>query len=105
MARFDVFSHPDAALRRHTPFLLDVQNSYLQGIATRVVIPLRTAAAFPLRMRDLNPAFTIAGKEVVADTAAMGAFPAAELRVPVTSLKAQSAEVVAALDTLFGFLT
>ncbi|MBI5276286.1 MAG: CcdB family protein [Burkholderiales bacterium] len=102
MARFDVFSHPDAALRRLTPFLLDIQNTHLDGLETRVVIPLRAASSFPMRMRDLNPAFTIAGKPVVADTAALAAFPATELRSAVATLQPQAAEVIAALDTLFG---
>jgi len=67
MARFDVYSHPDSAARRTTPYLLDVQNSHLQAIATRIVVPLRSATAFPLRMRDLNPVFRVGGKEVVAE--------------------------------------
>ena len=102
MTRFDVYAHPDASLRKSTPFLLDVQNSHLERIATRVVIPLRAAAAIPLRTRDLNPAFTVSGRQVVADTAAMAAFPAAELRTPVQSLASSSGEILAALDTLFG---
>jgi toxin CcdB len=102
MPRFDVYSHPDAALRRTTPYLLDVQNTHLDGIATRVVVPLRNAGGFPLPMRDLNPAFTVGGKAVVADTAALAAFPAGELKAPVASLKGQSQEIIAALDTLFG---
>ena len=89
-------------MRRTIPYLLDVQNTHLRVIGTRVVVPLRTSAAFPLRMQDLNPAFKVAGKEVVADTAALAAFPAAELRAPVTNLLQQSGEIVAALDTLFG---
>jgi toxin CcdB len=102
LARFDVYSHPDATLRRATPYLLDVQNSHISGLATRVVIPLRAASAFPVRMRDLNPLFTVAGKEVVADSAALAAFPAAELKLPVASLASRSDEVLGALDTLFG---
>ena len=102
MARFDVYAHPDVATRRMTPFLLDVQNTHVSGLATRVVIPLRMADTFPLRMRDLNPLFEIVGRDVVADTAAIAAFPAADLRSPVTSLQRQAELVVSALDTLFG---
>ena len=101
MARFDVYAHPDTALRRVTPFLLDVQNSHIE-LATRVVVPLRSASAFQMRMRDINPVFTIGGKEVVADTAALAAFPAADLKKPVANLRAESGEVSAALDSLFG---
>ena len=43
MARFDVYRHPDAKQRVATPFLLDVQNEYISGLQTRVVLPLRSA--------------------------------------------------------------
>jgi toxin CcdB len=102
MARFDVYPHPDSSLRRATPFLLDVQNSHISGLATRIVVPLRPASAFPLRLRDLNPILEIAGREVVADVAALAAFPAAELRTPVTNVRSSADAVASALDTLFG---
>jgi len=102
MARFDVYRHPDAALRKATPFLLDIQNDYISGMDSRVVLPLRPARLFGLPMRDLNPSFDIDGVAVVLDTPAIAAFPAAELRNPVASLRAQSELIVGALDTLFG---
>ena len=45
MARFDVYAHADADTRKKTPFLLDVQNSYIDGLETRVVVPLRVDEA------------------------------------------------------------
>lgn len=102
MARFDVYMHPDTELRKFTPYLLDVQNSYIDNLATRVVLPLRTASAFSLTMRDLNPIFQIKGKDVVLDTTAIAAFPASGLGKPVTSLASESTSIVAALDTLLG---
>jgi toxin CcdB len=102
MARFDVYPHPDAARRATTPFLMDVQNNFIERVESRVVIPLRHAHAFGPRMRDLNPLFEIAGNEVVLDTAALASFPVAGLKKPVASVAAQRADVVAALDTLFG---
>jgi hypothetical protein len=39
---------------------------------------------------------------VVLDTAALAAFPAAQLTKPSANLSAQSPAIVAALDTLFG---
>lgn len=102
MAQFDVYAHPDARLRERTPYLLDVQNSFLDKIATRVVIPLRHAAFAPLPMRDLNPICSIDGQEVVLDTAALAAVPVRMLGAPLLNLRAQSASVVNALDLLFG---
>lgn len=102
MARFDVYPHPDTTKRGVTPFLLDVQNNFIDKLQSRVVIPLRAAAAFGPTMRDLNPLFTISGQAVVLDTAAIAAFPTSGLRKPVSSLLTESQDIVAALDTLFG---
>ncbi|MDF1484043.1 CcdB family protein [Ramlibacter sp. H39-3-26] len=102
MARFDVYAHPDTELRKVTPFLLDVQNSYIDSLATRVVLPLRLASEFHAAMRGLNPAFEVRGKKVVLDTAAIGAFPASGIGKPIADLTAQSIDIVSALDTLFG---
>ncbi|MGV3492505.1 MAG: CcdB family protein [Ramlibacter sp.] len=102
MARFDVFRHPDAQLRKSTPYLLDVQNDYIDSLDTRVVLPLRAARLSGPPMRDLNPGFEIEGVAVVLDTPAIGAFPVAELRQLVASLRPQSELIVNALDTLFG---
>jgi hypothetical protein len=71
VAQFDVYAHPDARLRERTPYLLDVQNGFLDRIATRVVIPLRGAEFAPLPMRDLNPVCTVEGQAMVLDTAAL----------------------------------
>jgi toxin CcdB len=102
MARFDVYRHPDAALRKRTPYLVDLQNNYINGLDTRVVAPLRLAKLFGPPMRDLNPAFEIDGVPVILDSAALAAIPASELRAPVASLQAQGTHIISALDALFG---
>jgi toxin CcdB len=102
MARYEVYRHPDAALRSNTPYLLDLQNNYISAVDTRVMVPLRPAKTFGRPMRDLNPAFVVDGIEVILDTAALAAFPAAELRTPIASLQPQSGLIADALDTLFG---
>lgn len=102
MARLDVYANPSTAERRLTPYFLDVQNDYIDRLDTRVVIPLRHESAFGPRARDLNPLLQVNGHPVVADTAALGAVPRAELRKPVARLQDAREPVQAALDTLFG---
>ena len=102
MARFDVYANPDAAGRKQTPYLLDVQNDYIDALSTRVMIPLRHEVAFGPRARNLNPAFIIGTDNVVLDTAAMGAVPLAEMRKTVANLREARAVIQEALDTLFG---
>ncbi len=102
MARFDAFPHPDKFWRATTPYLLDVQNDFISGLASRIVIPLRTKESFGLQMRDLNPLVTVAGKTLVLDTAALAAFPTSGFKKPAANLAASRVEIEAALDTVFG---
>jgi len=102
MARFDVYSNPDSADRAVIPFMLDIQSDYLGGLETRVVIPLFAAARFNARVRTLNPALQVTGKEVIMDTASIGAIPSSDLRRPVANLADRQLDIQDALDALFG---
>jgi toxin CcdB len=102
MSRYDVYPNPEASERKHTPYLVDVQNDYIDALSSRVVIPLRREQAFGLRARNLNPAFLVKNDSVVLDTAAIAAIPVSELRKPVADLKHEREAVQEALDTLFG---
>jgi toxin CcdB len=64
-----------------------VQNDYIDGLATRVVIPLRPARVFGARAERLHPLVKVRAEEMVLDTAAMGAVPRSELRAAIGSLK------------------
>ncbi|MGA0572359.1 CcdB family protein [Variovorax sp. VNK109] len=102
MARFDVHAHPVAAMRKTVPYLVDVQNDFINGLDSRIVIPMRPASSYRARLRDLNPVFEIRGKSVVLDTASMAAFPARELGPSIESLRGRHDEIVSAIDCLFG---
>jgi toxin CcdB len=102
MARFDVYRHPDAAQRATTPFLLDVQNEFISGLHTRVVLPLRSAERVAIPLRDLNPALEVDGVAVSVDAAAIGAVPLSLLKSPVANLRPHADVVIHALDALFG---
>ena len=102
MARFDVYANPDSSERRAVPYLLDVQNDYLNGLETRVVVPLCSANLVPFRAKGLNPELQVGAKAVVMETAAIGAIPAGELKRPVANLARDQLTIQEALDTLFG---
>jgi toxin CcdB len=102
MARFDVYANPGAHATT-TPYLLDVQSDLLDGLDSRMVIPLRRLSHFPkvkLSSR-LTPVLIIAGEEFLLETPKMGAVPQRVLKVPVTSLALQQDHVSSALDFLF----
>ncbi|MBX3635375.1 MAG: CcdB family protein [Rubrivivax sp.] len=102
MARFDLHPNPFAPERVHTPLVLDVQNDHLGPLATRVVIPLRTAKAMATPARGLNPVFEIDGRTLVLDTASLAPVPTNLLKRPAPLPASCRDEVLDALDTLFG---
>lgn len=96
MARFDVFRN-----RGGQGFLLDVQSDLLEGLNTRVVVPLMPRESAPVPAQRLNPVFEIDRTAVVMVTQFMAAIPAAELNEVVCSLEAARDDVTVALDFLF----
>ena len=102
MARFDVFrnSGPFAST---TPYLLDIQSQLLDGLDTRVVIPLRRFDKFPAvnLAKDLTPIFDIEGVTCILETPKLAAVPTRLLKSLVTSLSGQQSEISNALDRLF----
>lgn len=102
MARFDVYKNPGSH-GKTTPYLLDVQSNLLDGLDSRMVIPLRSLRDFPQvkLATQLTPIFKISGKDYLLETQKMGAVPQRILKSPVTSLIQSQAEIIAALDFLF----
>lgn len=96
MARFDVFPNPDG-----NGFLLDVQANLLDGLNTRVVVPLLPITVAPLPAKRLNPTFDIEAAPYVMVTQFMAAVPVAILKAPVASLAGHDVEIGNALDMLF----
>ncbi|MCK7501379.1 MAG: CcdB family protein [Comamonadaceae bacterium] len=103
-ARLAVYVNPFAAERSHTPYFVDVQNDDISGLQTRVVVPLRRAAAFGPRAHERSPLLQVAGEPVVLATAAIGAVPLSELRTPAGDVRPFRVEIQNALDALFGVL-
>ena len=102
MARFDVYAHPDPQERKQIPYLLDVQNSYLDLIDTKVVIPLYKSGYLARPIKDLNPTLNIQGTDVILNTAELSAIPAKMLRKPLTNAAADQVAIQTALDSLLG---
>ena len=102
MARFDVYANPGSHATT-TPYLLDVQSDLLDGLDTRMVIPMRSLESFPkvkLSTR-LTPVLTVQGEELLLETPKMGAIPQRALKTPVASLASEQAQILAAPDFLF----
>jgi toxin CcdB len=101
MARFDVYANPDARERTTVPYLLDVQNTYVE-VETRVVVPLCMRKRFQGQVPGLNPELSVRGDAVIMNTSALGAIPESELHRPVDNLASSQSMIQEALDILFG---
>lgn len=100
MAQFDVYRNPDKASAATVPFLLEVQNDYLSGFTTRVVVPLAVSEQVGQFAKRLHPRFQIEGAGMVMLTERLAALPKGALGVQVTSLAPHRDDIIAALDFL-----
>jgi toxin CcdB len=103
MARFDIYSNPGKN-KDNIPYLLEVQSNVISGLASRLVIPLRTMSGFATLAlpSDLFPTITVNGIDHFLDTPQMGAIPLSELKVKAGSAQACQFEIQTALDRVFG---
>jgi toxin CcdB len=102
MAIFSVYENTDDHTKT-TPYILDVQTDLLNGLNTRVVIPLRNSDRYQnlSATQDLMPRFGILGKEFILDTPRMAAIPSKHLKKEIGNLRDQQHIVMAAIDRLF----
>jgi len=97
--QFDVYRNPDTSSRARFPFLLDIQSDLLDSLATRVVVPMASAAN-DAPMSQLMPVFEVEGQRVVMRTTEIAGVPRKAVGRHVTSLAGHRHEIVAALDVL-----
>ena len=101
MAQFDVHENANAATRKHTPYLLNVQADVLSELATRVVVPLRGKAGREgTVISRLHPVISVAGEDHIAVVTEMAAVQTSVLGPRVDAAQAQRTEITAALDLL-----
>jgi toxin CcdB len=95
MARFDVY-----ALTRGGALVVDCQADLLDGLKSRVVVPLIAESAAPKPARRLNPVFVVGGERFVLMTQLLAAVEVRELGDKVGSLASEGETVLGALDFL-----
>ena len=96
MAKYDVYENQDGQ-----GYLLEVQSDLLEGLNTRIVVPLLLQHTAPKPARFLNPIFEVNNQQVVMETHLLAAVPLSILVSPVTELSQQFDEITRALDMLF----
>lgn len=101
MAQFTVCRNKNPQTSSVVPFLLDIQNDLLDGLETRVVVPLCPLSSMKGKtLRTLMPVLDIEGERFVMLTPQMAGIPKSELGVPVTRVEQYRFEIIAAVDFL-----
>lgn len=95
MARFDVYANPGGE-----GYVVDVQADLLNGLNTRVVVPLLPRHQAPVPAKRLNPVFRMADQEVVLATQFLSAVPMSVLGAPLGTLEPHRTEIINAIDFL-----
>ncbi|MBS0199719.1 MAG: CcdB family protein [Proteobacteria bacterium] len=85
---------------KRVPFLLDVQSDLIDGLKTRVVVPLIAASHVQVTASRLMPILEVAGEQWVMDTTLLAGVPRSILGKPVADLSHQRAAIMSALDML-----
>lgn len=102
MAQFDVFVNPQPASRASVPYIVDVQSSLIDQLATRLVMPLsRVGVDQPRLPTSLCPLIEIDGLALSLMPHLAAPIPAKLLKKPVASLAHRAGEFAKALDAVF----
>lgn len=99
MPQFDVYKNPSKRTREAYPYLVDVQNSVIEQLATRLVVPLTNVNAKPsMLMKKLTPEIDFDSNTYLFMTQQLTSIPADVLRKPVGTLEASRALLLDAID-------
>lgn len=101
MAQFDVYRNPSESARRGMPYVVNIQSDLLNGLQTRLTIPLGIDKSLSGNApRNLSPVLKFDGQTLFALPQFTVAFRERDLGRSVGSLAEQSSDIVAALDAL-----
>ena len=99
--QFTVYKNQNPDSKKTYPYFLDVQNTLLESLNSRLVIPVtRHEYLGDSNISNLCPRITVNDESCVMLTHQMTTVPVAALKVPVTSIEHMRDDIVAAIDFL-----
>lgn len=100
MAQYDVFTNPSGSAAGGIPYVVVVQSDLLDGLATRLTMPLAVLDAATKVPTALCPVITVKGQRLHALAHYIAPLPAKVLRRPVENVASQASALVSALDAV-----
>jgi toxin CcdB len=99
MAQFDVYENSSKQTRKAYPYILDIQHSLIEDIATRIVVPLGNAELLKNEeLKGLTPKIEFEGNKLLILMPQITSMPAKSLRKPIGTLSHLRDEIISALD-------
>ncbi len=99
MAQFDVYRNPSSKTNKAYPFLVDVQNSVIDQLATRLVVPLtKNKTKNSLYMKNLTPEIEFEGETYLFLTQQLSSIPDDVLKDCIGSLEQSRELLIDAID-------
>ena len=99
MAQFDVYRNPSKKTNKAYPFLVDVQNSVIDQLATRLTVPLTTNnAQNSLYMEKLTPKIEFEGETYLFLAQQLSSIPEEVLHDCIGSLSQSRGLLIDAID-------
>ena len=95
MAQYDVYAGRGGAL------FLDVQSDLIDGLSTRIVIPLIPTGAGPRKIKRLHPVLSVDGKDYMLATNLLAAVQKTQLGASKANLLARHDDIAKAIYMLF----
>ena len=100
MAQYDVVPNPSHSGSDGIPFVVVMQSDLLDGLATRLTMPLAEPDAMGKVPTVLCPTIRVNGRRLHALAHFTAPLPAKLLRRPVDNVAAQASALVAAVDAV-----
>ena len=99
MAQFDVYRNPSKKTDKAYPFLVDVQNSVIDQLATRLVVPLTTSnTKNSFYMKKLTPEIEFEGATYLFLAQQLSSIPEDVLNERIGSLEQSRELLIDAID-------
>lgn len=99
MAQFEVYENTSKQTRKAYPFILDLQHSLIEDIATRIVVPLGNAELLNNEeLKGLTPKVEFEGNQLLVLIPQIISMPAKSLRNPIGTLSHLRDEIISSLD-------
>jgi toxin CcdB len=101
MAQYDVYANPNPRSRDAVPYVVDVQSDLLDGLPTRLVMPLSREGVMASGLpRRLVPVLSVDGEALALHAHQSAGIDARLLKRRVISLRHHAAEIRDALDSV-----